>query len=895
MKTRFFELDNNRYLGLNLFEVYSLPNRNVISSKETEALEKLSKEFEQVLSETHRLLGDNTCLEILWITEDASNQTFRSHIRLYFVLRKIGINKEKIEYSIENTKTSIIAALSSLQFGITDVDYDVVMGLLSKVRSDSVFCVAKNESCVGNANSFYPYYYTDVLPLKNTNSFQSLITAISQSRNCCITFQLFPTSFSSEELYMINEVSGELGRIAAGMMVNHEIYRDDSAVEPMKTYKYYFTHKSSPLFTYNILVFGERSNCANLSAKIISLLQSGTEKISSVDPICLDLSGEGINLTKHFSFYPWNVNTKLIYYYKNQNYLETVPLSKNLRRLQYIVTAEEAVSFFKLPLYEKTMVALRCTQTSQAKEQFSNKVVNENNVQIGELLTNDSAKVVIGCPEKAFTKHMLVVGTPGSGKTNLSINLLLQFANRGIPFLAIEPTKAEYRAMIDAVPGFQIFTPGNNAVSPFLINPFIPPEGIRVEQYVPSLASAFNAAFSMPSPLDMLFIKAIRATYNQYGWKDYSKNGDKDVTVFGLHEFIRVFKKLVEKSGYVGEVKSNIESAGILRLMNLIEQNSNIYDTINTVPISELLSNPTVIELNSIDNAEQKSLIIALLLINICTYTKHNHLNDGKLKNIILIDEAHVLLGEKATPMRGEHSADASGTTIKAIQDMIAEIRSYGTGIIIADQSPTKVSREVVANTDIKVTFRLVQTDEKALIADSTNMDDDEKENLSRLGPGEAYVFYSLLDTPQYVMTEDVREKKGIRLSVSDEEVGRRNTYWLSHQDLLKPYRECSICNCCSAGCDFKLRADAEYIASKAYERFVNDIVSIKRVRTCIYNLPLLMKDEFEHYSAEDRKRVEICSRIKLYRKLLLVKPFELNEKELEFVISQYPEAKEQQ
>lgn len=399
----------------------------------------------------------------------------------------------------------------------------------------------------------------------------------------------------------------------------------------------------------------------------------------------------------------------------NQKLQNVVPLAKKLFRLPYIMSAEEAVSIYRLPLYEKNMTALKSNQIVHAQEQFASAVVSEDNIKLGTLVSNETTKITIGCPEKSFTKHALVVGTPGSGKTTFSVNLLLQFARKGIPFLAIEPTKTEYRAMIDTIPNLQIFTPGNNSVSPYIINPFIPPRGIRVEQYIPSLASAFKAAFSMPSPLDMIFLKAIRTCYIKYGWKDYSKLGDDDVTLFGLHEFILEFKKLLENTNYSKEVRGNLESAGLLRLTNLIEQNSNIYDTINTVPIEDLLTAPTVLELNSIDNAEQKSLIMALLLINICIYTKHNHVGDGELKNAILIDEAHVLLGGGATT-GADGSPDSQATTIKALQDMIAEIRSYGTSIIIADQSPTKVSREVVANTDIKVSFRLVQSVEKELM-----------------------------------------------------------------------------------------------------------------------------------------------------------------------------------
>ena len=141
-----------------------------------------------------------------------------------------------------------------------------------------------------------------------------------------------------------------------------------------------------------------------------------------------------------------------------------------------------------------------------------------------------------------------------------------------------------------------------------------------------------------------------------------------------MYEFIRVFKKTIEHSNYKGETKSNIESAGIVRLISLIEQNSNIYDTIHTIPIDELLHRPTALELNAINNKEQKSLIMALMLILFCVYTKNNVSGDGKLKNVLLIDEAHVLLGAKSSSGDG---ADSQGSTVETLEDLIKEIRSY--------------------------------------------------------------------------------------------------------------------------------------------------------------------------------------------------------------------------
>ena len=886
---QYYELSDDRYLGVDLVEIISFPALTTGSKAQDISQEQNAKEFVSLISEIYRLSGKDTCIELLWLTEKVENQTIASRIRIFFVIRLIGNDKDEIAYKIENQKKNMSVSLAGLHFGVrdgNDIENDFYI-LLDQIDDSCVYSAIKSEKCIGNVNSLYPYYFCDVIPNNNTSNFNSLISSLSQQENCCVSFQLFPTTMSEQEVYLINEVAGELGRIASGTMINRDLYKDEMANEPLKTYKYYNSKRNSPLFLYNILVFGKREACASVTAKVLSLLQCGEEKISTINPVCIDLSSEGISLKKQFSYYVWNTNARLLHYYRNKKLQETVPLARNLYRLPYIVSADEAESFFRLPLYEKSMVALKSNQVSQVQEQFSSNVVRENNIHIGRLKTNDVSKIVIGCPEKAFTKHALVVGTPGSGKTTFSVDILLQFARRGIPFLAIEPTKAEYRGMIDAIPELRIFTPGNNSVSPFIINPFIPPKGIRIEQYIPSLASAFKAAFSMPSPLDMIFLKAIRTCYTKYGWKDYSKVDDPDVTVFGLYEFILVFKTLMDNTNYSKDVRGNIESAGLIRLTNLIEQNSNIYDSINTVPIEDLLTAPTVLELNSIDNAEQKSLLMALLLINICVYTKHNHIGDGELKNVILIDEAHVLLGGGSSNSK-DGSPDSQGTTIKALQDMIAEIRSYGTSIIIADQSPTKVSREVVANTDIKISFRLTQSVEKELIADSTNMDEDAQSNLSRLTPGEAYVYYSQLESPQLVITEDIREKEGIRLSVSNEEVANRETYWRQHQKLLKPYKECGVCWLCEENCSFKTRADADFIANSTFERYRSEIKGDEDFRKIIYHLPEIMRKEFEKYSGKERIRIQICSRIKLIRKIQLELSAKLSEKDKAIVLTSF-------
>ena len=547
-------------------------------------------------------------------------------------------------------------------------------------------------------------------------------------------------------------------------------------------------------------------------------------------------------------------------------------------RLPYLYTTEETAQIVRIPVDNGSLPGIVSNRVDLSGTLFDKSVLADDNIIFGHVAGNSGIR--IGAPLKAFTRHGLIVGTPGTGKTTFSVDMLLQFYEKGVPFLAIEPTKTEYRAMIDAIPDLQIFTPGNSGVSPFLCNPFLPPRNITVEKYIPSLVSAFQAAFSMPSPLDMFFLSAVRAAYTKYGWKNSSKTGDPDVQPFGLYEFILCFKELVANSGYSGEVRSNLQSGGTLRLMNLLEQNASIYDTIHTIPLDDLLSKPTVLELNAIENQEQKALIMALLLISICTHTKQNQKGDGELKNIILIDEAHVLLGGKSR----SGGAEGQDTTVKALQNMIAEIRSYGTGILIADQSPSAVSRPIVANTDIKVSFRLVQGEEKAILADSTGMEETQKQYLGKLGVGEAFVYYSRLDAPQMVKTTDSRAAKGIRLSVPDTEIAERMTYWNNHRELLKPYRECELCTQCSSGCDLSLRDRADYYAARVLQE---NGMKMKDRNTAAQFVILLHKplSVWETTPSADFDRLCFCTRLRLLRKIALEKGFVFTHRETETLL----------
>jgi DNA helicase HerA-like ATPase len=433
---------------------------------------------------------------------------------------------------------------------------------------------------------------------------------------------------------------------------------------------------------------------------------------------------------------------------------------------------------------------------------------------------------------------MLIVGVPGSGKTTFSVSLLDRlWKNHGIPFLVIEPAKNEYRALIQSIPELQVFTPGKNFISPFVFNPFVPPENVRLETYKSTLKTAFAAAVSMSTPLDKIFEEAVNNCYSDFRWLDSYTSDDKG-KVFNISDFIRCFEETFDAIGYTGDAR-NIGRAGLVRLQSLVS----LFDNYHSIPIGDLLTKPTVIELAAIENSDQKALLISLLLLSVLAWVNSNYVGEGSLRNLVLLEEAHVLLDADTNAGQGE--ANPSAIAQALLKRMLAEIRSYGVGVVIADQSPRKVTADVVALTDIKLAFRLVEASDKQMIADSTNMTETHAQRLGKLRPGEAFLFFGKLDEPEEVRTEDYRLANKIDITLSDDGIKSLSAYWDSRRELLRPYPECAYCQYCAGGCDYERRILAREIGRRIYSRnFRPDSADPMIVRGVFRQITPLVKRE---------------------------------------------------
>ena len=891
---KIFELPNGMNVGISIAEIRTIPYFALIDNNLDRANYSNHVFFSQLLNNFHRKSSDGmTSFEIMFSSSKVTNQTYNAQVKMHLVIRQMGINASEIRTTLEAYENSLKNEFTDNFFDVSFVDseeaYESYCSLLRGIDTTTISSVSKKEDEIVSAISPNGYIYETFIPTPAENvNVSNVSNVLSQYPNCAVILQLIPTFFNQGELLAIEQINKTLQYYAATMM-RQMMMRPDQTLQNLQTvYQTYQAQAKEDLFYYNFIICAPEYCAHDICSKVVDALEDASKSGgSSYEAVRMKISG--IDLTEAFAVLPWQISNTLIYEDRNPAFWSNNNRPEVLIRLKQLITAHEARAVFKFPIDDGKTIGIESKKVLINRERLNDSIISEGNFKVG-LIKNaarngfdDGAHA--GIPLNQFTKHGLIVGMPGSGKTNFSLGLLLQFwKDFHIPFLAIEPTKTEYRSLIDAIPELQIFTPGKNNVSPFVINPFIPPKGVTVESYTPSLAAAFKAAFSMPNPLPDIFLGAVNDCYTEYGWKKSSTIDDPDIELFGMYEFIRVFKKTIEHSNYKGETKANIESAGIVRLISLIEQNSNIYDTIHTIPIGDLLHHPTVLELNAINNKEQKSLIMALMLILFCVYTKNNVSGDGKLKNVLLIDEAHVLLGQKASNADG---ADSQGSTVETLEDLIKEIRSYGTSIIIADQSPTSVGKEIVANTDVKIMFKLVEKDNKDAVRTATNMSDLNYELLGRLGLGEALLHFGKLDNHLQISTYNVHDKADIRDVIFDDDVKSKIHYWDEHQNLLMAHRECSYNHCCIGECDQVLRTNADFAATK----LVNEKLYAISDKEAFLKYLVTMNTDIKIISDRSSsitftKKFLNCTKIKFLRKAMMKKDFGITNEEYEKILS---------
>jgi hypothetical protein len=401
-------------------------------------------------------------------------------------------------------------------------------------------------------------------------------------------------------------------------------------------------------------------------------------------------------------------------------------------------------------------------------------------------------------------KHGLIVGGTGSGKTNTLFYILRELIDRDVPFLVLEPAKKEYRTLLydDAFKDkLQVFTLGDNNISPFRLNPFMVPEGVSVQTHLDLLKSVFNASFYMWGPLPHVLEQCLNEIYRDKGWDLTSNINQRGQGVSAFPTLTDLYNKVddvVDRIGYSPETTMELKSSLKTRLNSLrIGGKGLMIDTRSSIDFVQLLAKPTVLELETLGDDEEKSFMLGLVLTMMYEYYVSKGISDD-LNHVTIIEEAHRLLGKSVT--NSQYTGDMKGKAVETFTNILSEIRAYGEGFLIADQIPTKLSTDVIKNTNLKVMHRIVAEDDRRVMAASMNIKEKEAPIVSTLYPLHAVAFSEGDDGAYHIKFPYVKPRTGDRNIV--DMIKRAMSGYLNNPGYLSPLESCS--KYCDSVCNYK-------------------------------------------------------------------------------------------
>ena len=364
---------------------------------------------------------------------------------------------------------------------------------------------------------------------------------------------------------------------------------------------------------------------------------------------------------------------------------------------------------------------------------------------------------VVELDNKSLNMHTFITGSTGSGKSNAVYQMLCELHQDEIPFLVVEPAKGEYKDVFGSWPDVNVFST-NPKIAPLInLNPFKFPKSTHVLEHVDGLVEIFSVCWPMYDAMPAFLKDAILRSYENVGWDLGSSIFEGEAEEFPDFEVLaEQLDLLIEQSDYASDIKSNYRGALITRVKSLtVGLNKYIFTTEQT-PYEALFDQNCIIDISRVKSMETKALIMGLMvyILNEYRVDRKTESNTG-IKHVTVLEEAHNLLKNKT----GSES-ELMGKSVEMLTQTIAEIRTYGEGFIIVDQSPSSVDSAAIKNTNTKIVLRTPEANDREAIGLSMGLTPDQVSEIAKLPAGVAVVYQNNWVSPILTLINkaDVKE-----------------------------------------------------------------------------------------------------------------------------------------
>lgn len=384
--------------------------------------------------------------------------------------------------------------------------------------------------------------------------------------------------------------------------------------------------------------------------------------------------------------------------------------------------------------------------------QFAQEVISRNKEQEGKINIGKMYHLGqkfdsdIDLDLNSLSMHTFITGSTGSGKSNTVYKILGELEKKEINFLVIEPAKGEYKEVFGK--HYDVRTYGTNPnltdMQMLRINPFRFPAHTHILEHLDRLIEIFNVCWPMYAAMPAILKDSVERAYVKCGWNLERSVNKYDENLFPtFNDVIVQIRTVLNESEYSDDNKGDYTGSLVTRLRSLTNGINRLIFTADDIDDSVLFDGNTIIDLSRVGSSETKSLIMGLLVLKLQEYrmeqrSRGTNVNEN-LKHITVLEEAHNLLKRTSTEQASE-SSNMLGKSVEMLANSIAEMRTYGEGFVIADQSPGLLDMSAIRNTNTKIILRLPDTGDRELVGKAAGLNDRQIIELTRLEKGVAAI-----------------------------------------------------------------------------------------------------------------------------------------------------------
>lgn len=709
---------------------------------------------------------------------------------------KVIASPKRAEFVTRETVMDIYVALRNLDFPVEAVanERDLRKLINPHPEHSLVMEVRQREEVAmmyaGEAYVIYPYSFPSTTWI---SAFRALT---NQEESCCISIHLQPTSlyqFERDQLADAASIAATYSEFRQQRLSRpDEIIRDPTAQIVARVYSGLLERLTNPY-----LVVMQVVSPNHMTARGVAQMFANE---ATGRPLTEDTIARGSTLNDNFDLVIPSNPDEVWAAHQTLGTLDLHPWggidpTPGKERLRYLADANAATCVFRFPIPLRGGIPGIQTKFSMRGYDPGPRIVQMpgDHISIG---TMERSGGKVSVPLNQLGRHSLIAGTTGYGKTTTCMHLLHQLWQKSIPFLVIEPTNNQYRCLMDSPMGsrLRVFTLGDESVSPFRLNPLEILPGTRVESHISMLQTCLTASLPTFGVLPILIEQSLHNVYAAKGWTMTDKGRhieNRMMPTLGdlYHEIIKV----VDEVGYAENTKRDIRGAAAARIGSLlVGSKGRMLNTRRSISMQSLMSQPTILELESL-NDDEKALVMMVLLTMIREYCR-NERRQSQLQHVTVIEEAHRVMSAVRPSSDREVSPETRAQAAAMFSSALSEIRAFGEGLIVVEQIPSRLVDDALKNTNTKIVHRILGEDDQRSLANTMNATSG-SQRWTLLSHGQAVVFHEGLDAPITVNVPNFRLEHKMAEHFHDDQVeARMRAVGLTRDSSHLPFDGCKYC-----------------------------------------------------------------------------------------------------